>query len=108
MKGEEKKKVKVRQEKSSLGGTCCAGLCVPNAVGLLTLAIRASVVNAHPDRTLILLVHNGTRETSSKTEVFPMGEPLGILEFSHRLFTHLRYCRHRRVFYWLNLSLKAV
>jgi hypothetical protein len=74
MEGEKKKKVKVRQEKSSVGGTCCAGLRVLNAFGLLTLAIRASVVNAHPDRTLIL--HNGTREPSSKTEVFPMGEPL--------------------------------
>lgn len=73
-RGKEKKKGKVRQEKSSLGGTCCVGLHVLNAVGLLTLAVRASVVNAHPDRTLTF--HNGKREPSSKTEVFLMGEPV--------------------------------
>ena len=50
-------------------------LCRPTctyAVGLLTLAIRTSVVDAHPDKTLIF--RNGTREPSSKAEVFSHGQ----------------------------------
>jgi len=67
-RGKEKKIGKLRQEKSSLVGTFCVGLNVLIVVGLFTLAIRASVVNTHPDRTLI--IHNGTIQSSSKQKYF--------------------------------------
>jgi hypothetical protein len=57
-KRNEKKNEKVRQEKVISAWNI---LCRPTrtyAVGFLTLAIRASVVNEHPDRTLSIMGHS--------------------------------------------------
>jgi hypothetical protein len=73
---EEKKREEKRDGKASKVVSAWNILCRPTctfAVGLLTRAIRASVVNAHPDRTFIF--HNGTGELSAKA-VFLMDRPV--------------------------------
>jgi hypothetical protein len=61
-RGKEKREGKARKVVSAWN-ILCRPTCT-YAVGLLTLAIRASVVNAYPVGTLIF--HNGTRQPSSK------------------------------------------
>jgi hypothetical protein len=63
-RGKEKKKRESKARKVVSAWNILCGPTCTYAVGLLTLAIRASIVNAHPNRTLIF--HNGTREPSSK------------------------------------------